>query len=69
MKLQKFLDWSDNNPDCTRAQWTKQFKKLGWTEGAKFTSWHCHNTDHPTSKKFALILNTPSITHGQCTEW
>ena len=69
MKLQKFLDWADNNPNCSRDEWVKAFKKLGWTESSKFCTWHHNNQGHPTSKKFAHILNTPSITHGQCTEW
>ena len=69
MKMQKFLNWCEANPQCTRQEWIKQFKKLGWTEGAKFTSWHCHNSEHPTSKQFARILNTPIITHGNRTEW
>ena len=69
MKMQKFLDWCDANPQCTRQEWVTQFKKMGWTEGAKFTKWHCHNLEHPTSKQFARILSTPSITHGNRTEW
>ena len=69
MKMQKFLDWCDENPHCTRKEWIKTFRKLGWTESSKFCSWHCHNSDHPVSKQFTLILNTPSLTHGESTEW
>ena len=67
MKLQKFLDWCDANPKSSRKEWVKHFKKLGWTESAKFCTWHCHNSEHPTSKRFAHILDTPSITHPE--EW
>ena len=69
MKMQKFLKWCDENPDCTRDEWIKTFRKMGWTESSKFCSWHCHNKDHRESKRFKLVLNTPSLTHGESTEW
>ena len=63
MKLQKFLNWCDDNPQSSRQEWVLNFKKLGWTEGAKFSAWWFENQDHPTSKRFAHILNTPLTTH------
>ena len=68
MKMQKFLDWCDANPKSSRKEWVKHFKKLGWTEGSKFASWTCHNQEHPTAKKFAFIMDTPSTTHPECWE-
>ena len=69
MKMEKFFKWCEENPDCTRDEWVKTFKKMGWTESSKFCSWHCHNLDHRESKRFKLVLNTPSVTHGESTEW
>ena len=69
MKMEKFFKWCEENPDCTRDEWVKTFKKMGWTESSKFCSWHCHNLDHRESKRFKLVLNTPSLTHGESTEW
>jgi len=66
MKMQKFLDWCADNPQSSRDEWVAQFKKMGWTEGAKFSAWHCHNRDHPAAKKFVFILNTPKTTHPEC---
>ena len=66
MKMQKFLDWCDANPQSSRDEWVKKFKKLGWTESAKFSTWSFQNQKHPTAKKFAFILNTPSTTHPDC---
>ena len=63
MKLQKFLNWCDDNPQSSRQLWVLNFKKLGWTESAKFCNWHHNNREHPTSKRFAHILNTPLTTH------
>jgi len=68
MKMQKFLDWCNSNPESSRHEFVKNFKKLGWTEGAKFTSWACQNETEPTSKKFMFILRTPRITHPNCWE-
>ena len=69
MKMQKFLDWCDANPNCTRDEWVKKFKKLGWTESAKFCTWHHNNQGHPTSKRFAFVLDTPVTTHPERPEW
>ena len=68
MKMQKFLDWCNSNPESSRQEFVKNFKKLGWTESAKFTSWACHNQEDPTSKKFMFILATPRLTHSDCWE-
>ena len=58
MKVQKFLNWCDANPSCSRDEWVNQFRKLGWTEGAKFSEWWFKNQDHPTSERFVHVLNT-----------
>ena len=44
----------------------KNFKKMGWTEGAKFSTWWFNNQDHPNAKKFSFVLNTPVTTHPEC---
>jgi len=38
MKMQKFIDWFNTNQKSSRQEFVKNFKKLGWTEGAKFTA-------------------------------
>jgi len=68
MKMQKFIDWFNANQESSRQEFVKNFKKLGWTEGARFTSWACHNRDEPVSKRFMFVLSTPSITHPKCWE-
>ena len=68
MKMQKFIDWFNTNQKSSRQEFVKNFKKLGWTEGAKFTAWACHNQEEPVSERFMFILATPSITHPDSWE-
>jgi hypothetical protein len=68
MKMEKFQDWCDANPQSSRQEWVKNFKKMGWTEGAKFSTWWFNNQDHPNAKKFSFVLNTPVTTHPECWE-
>tara|TARA_R100001086_G_scaffold20769_1_gene10034 strand:+ start:372 stop:593 length:222 start_codon:yes stop_codon:yes gene_type:complete len=68
MKMKKFIDWFNTNPESSRQEFVKNFMKLGWTESAKFTSWACENEKEPASKKFMLILRTPRLTHPNCWE-
>ena len=68
MRMQKFLDWSLDNPQTSRQEWVKKFEKMGWNERAKFSTWFCNNQDHPTAKTFSTILNSPATIHPEMWE-
>ena len=68
MKMEKFQDWCDANPQSSRQEWVKKFEKMGWNERAKFSTWFCNNQDHPTAKTFSTILNSPATIHPEMWE-
>ena len=65
MKMQKFVDWFNTNQECSRQEFVKNFKKLGFSECAKFTSWACRNQEEPSSKMLMAVLATPATTHPE----